>query len=138
MLVLLLLCACGCGHEPIVGPENFETTPLTGQVRLLGRPIGKGWIELSPIDGTTGHLRAGRLNPDGSFVIDRAPVGRVAARLVGTGRLISGDPTLDGLIERYRQVSLIRIDVDRSRREPVVLDLETELTRALREAGGGG
>jgi hypothetical protein len=53
--------------------------------------------------------------------------------------LVSGDPTLDRLIERYRQVSLIRIDVEPSKRAgPVVIDLEAEMARALREAGGGG
>ncbi|WP_406700803.1 hypothetical protein V5E97_18610 [Singulisphaera sp. Ch08] len=75
-ITTLILLLSGCGEE--LGPEQFETTQVSGIIRLGGRSIDqdwKGWIEFIPVDGTVGKLRSATIRPDGSFEADRVAVG---------------------------------------------------------------
>ncbi len=65
--------AAGCAEE--LGPERMETTRVTGVVLEGGRPVGKGWIEFIPFQGTVGRMRSAPLAPDGTFVADGVAVG---------------------------------------------------------------
>lgn len=72
----LLLLNSGCREE--LGPEQFETTQVSGIIRISGRSVPKdwkGWIEFVPVDGTVGKLRSAPIRPDGSFEADRVAVG---------------------------------------------------------------
>jgi hypothetical protein len=72
--------APGCREE--LGPVRFPTTRVTGVVREGERPVGGGWIEFLPVDGTVGNLRSAPLRPDGSFEADRVAVGTNQVGLV--------------------------------------------------------
>jgi hypothetical protein len=80
-MIAALSLAAGCG-EPMGPPERFETTTVSGVLLEGGRPVGGGWIEFIPIDGTVGDQRSARIAADGSFRAQRVPVGAVALRLV--------------------------------------------------------
>ena len=77
---LTLIAFPGCGEE--LGPEAMPTARVSGTVRVGRTPVGGGWIEFLPVDGTIGLLESARLGPDGAFVAGRVPVGRVGIRLV--------------------------------------------------------
>jgi hypothetical protein len=68
--------------EPLGPPERFPTTTVGGMVLEAGRPVGGGWVELIPVEGTVGDQRSAELAPDGSFRAERVSVGEVAVRLV--------------------------------------------------------
>ena len=70
----------GCGEE--LGPVRFPTTRVTGVVREGERPVGGGWIEFQPVDGTVGNLRSAPIRHDGSFEADRVAVGTHQVGLV--------------------------------------------------------
>ncbi len=76
---LVLGLAAGCSEE--LGPERFETTTVRGVVQVGGRPVGGGFIEVFPVDGTMGNLRVGPIAADGTFRLDRVAVGKVAIAL---------------------------------------------------------
>ncbi len=65
--------AAGCREE--LGPERMRMTRVSGIVRVGDRPVGGGWIEFIPIDGTVGNMRTAPLDSDGSFVATRVAVG---------------------------------------------------------------
>ncbi len=71
----------GCGHA--LGPEPMVTTTLVGRLHVGDRPIGRGWVQFLPVEGTLGTLRSAPLAPDGSFRMEKAPVGRVAVGFAG-------------------------------------------------------
>lgn len=96
----------GCAEE--LGPETFRTTSIHGRVTVANRSLGPGWLEIMPVDGTTGLLRSARVEPDGTFRADRVPVGEVAMRLVGFPAVGTGVPSYDGFLRDVRQVYLIR------------------------------
>lgn len=74
------LALAGCAEE--LGPEIIPHTSASGVVLNSGRPLDRGWVELQPLDGTLGDLTSGRIRPDGTFHIARAPVGKVGIRLI--------------------------------------------------------
>lgn len=74
VLPLLALMPAGCGEE--LGPAAWPATRVTGLVREGRRPVGGGWIEFYPVDGTVGNLRVGPIGPDGRFDVDGVAVGR--------------------------------------------------------------
>ena len=80
LVVIAGLLAAGCAEE--LGPEVMRTTSVHGKITQGGRPIGGGWIEFIPADGTVGNLRSARIKADGTFSADRVPVGSVAVRLL--------------------------------------------------------
>lgn len=76
----LVWLAPGCREE--LGPVQFPTTRVTGVVREGGRPVGGGWVEFLPVDGTVGNLRSAPIRRDGSFEADRVAVGTNQVGLV--------------------------------------------------------
>jgi hypothetical protein len=71
----------GCSEE--LGPERFETARVSGIVLEGKRPIGGGWIEFMPLDGTVGKLRSAPIRPDGTFEADGIAVGANSVGIVG-------------------------------------------------------
>ncbi len=69
----------GCGEE--LPPERFATTTVRGIIQVGGRPVPGGFIEILPTGGTRGNLRSGPIAPDGTFQLDRVPVGKVLLNL---------------------------------------------------------
>ncbi|HKI20908.1 MAG TPA: hypothetical protein VKA15_23655, partial [Isosphaeraceae bacterium] len=57
-------------------------TTVRGVVTEGRRPVGGGWIEFVPVDGTIGKLRSARLNADGSFEAKGVAVGVNLVRIV--------------------------------------------------------
>ncbi|MGO9465788.1 MAG: hypothetical protein ACLQIB_48125 [Isosphaeraceae bacterium] len=72
--------SAGCAK--VVGPERMPVTALSGVVTEGRRPVGGGWIEFIPVDGTIGTLRSARLNTDGSFQAKGVAVGVNLVRIV--------------------------------------------------------
>jgi len=67
------LFAAGCAEE--LGPERRVTTRVAGVVREGKRPVGGGWIEFIPMEGTVGNMRSAPIGPDGRFEAEDVPVG---------------------------------------------------------------
>src|SRR5215217_4234890 len=78
---LACVLGAGCGEE--LGPERFRTAVVRGTIRVGSRPVGRGWVEFSPADGTIGKVRSARLAADGSFVAEGVSVGRNQIGVVG-------------------------------------------------------
>jgi hypothetical protein len=74
VVLALLVVTAGCREE--LGPEPMPTTRVRGVVREGRRPVGGGWIEFVPVEGTVGNLRSAPLKPNGSFEADRVAIGR--------------------------------------------------------------
>ena len=74
----------GCAEELGADRERFPTATVRGRVVVGGRPVGGGFAEIGPDSGTPGNLRVGPIRPDGTFELDRVPVGRV---VIGLSRL---------------------------------------------------
>jgi len=123
LAAIALATLAGCAEE--LGPEPMPTARAAGVVTADGRPVVGGWIELLPVDGTVGRLRSGRLGPDGSFQVDRAPVGRVAIRLAGPVRMADGGP-LPRRLDRFRSAYLIRRAVPPGGTDALAIDLGDE------------
>lgn len=80
LVLATALSSTGCGG--VFGPELMPVTRVRGVVREGDRPVGGGWIEFCPVDGTVGKLRSARIAADGSFNADGVSVGENAIRLV--------------------------------------------------------
>jgi hypothetical protein len=79
--ITLVASASGC-TDSIRGPEPMPVASVRGVVTEGGRPVGGGWIEFVPVEGTIGNLRTARLRADGSFSTDGVPVGVNLVRVV--------------------------------------------------------
>lgn len=101
-----LALASGCGDA--WGPETFPTASARGQVLLDGRPIGGGWLEFAPIEGTVGRLRSAPVDRRGSFHVAGLPVGTVGIRLVGSPAAAGIDPRRVRSLKALSQVYAIR------------------------------
>jgi hypothetical protein len=71
--VVLVLLHAGCGEE--LGPEQFRTTRVSGRLVWNGKPVGGGWVEFHPTDGTVGNVRSAPVDRDGRFEADGVAVG---------------------------------------------------------------
>ncbi len=123
LLVVWLILVSGCAEE--IGPRSKPTVSISGRVTAQGgRPVGGGWIEFLPVDGTVGDLRSARLKPDGTFEADRVARGSNAIRLV--------DPPPDVDVPRLFQDfgTPIRREVDGS--TALELNVRDEQLRLLR------
>jgi hypothetical protein len=101
----------GCREE--LGPEPMPTATVTGRIHVAGEPIGGGWVEFHPVEGTVGLSRSAPLALDGTFRADKVPIGRVVIHLEQT----KVEPTFKELLRRLPS----------PRREiqgPCVLDLD--------------
>lgn len=121
-LALLFGPLCGCAEE--LGPVPMPVTTVRGVVTEGILPVSGGWIEFTPVEGTTGRLRSARLGNDGTFVVDRVAVGTNQIRLVNAK--VHGRP--------YRGVfsmsfSTIRREARPDASEPIKIDLLIEQVR---------
>jgi hypothetical protein len=112
-LVILGLLASGCSEELV--PEPMPTASVSGTVHRSGEPVGRGWLEFLPVEGTVGRLRSAEIAPDGTFEADSVAVGTVAIRAVGTNL----PPAEFGMLS---QMFLIRRDVGAD--GPTVLEID--------------
>lgn len=71
LLLLLALAALGCGKE------SYQLAPVSGQVRLNGKPLPKAWVHFAPkaskeniAPGPTSH---GQTDRDGRFTLGVDP-----------------------------------------------------------------
>ncbi len=112
----------GCGK--VRGPERMPVTDVRGVVNEGRRPVGGGWIEFIPVDGTIGKLRSARLNDDGSFEATGVAVGVNLVRFVGA-RIES--PAIARLVGNF--ASPIRRVISEEDRQPLAIDLLDETVR---------
>ena len=134
LLALIALAAMGCSEE--WGPEPIRTTTVRGRIIRGTRPIGSGWVEIAPVDGTRGRLRTGPLRPDGSFEIASVGVGRVLIGLVRApvGPLATPGGLIDGAAYFHSFSSPIRRVICPDAAVPLVIDLDREVA-GIREDG---
>jgi hypothetical protein len=141
-LVISASLAGSAGCSQLLGPENFPTTSIKGTVTISERPVGPGWIEFNPVDGTTGNLRTAPIRPDGSYSAERVPIGRVAVTLNNL-HLPSNAKDLGALPAGYYRFSdnpiqrdllpgeLTRLDFDLTAEASAYRQRRTELDRLL-------
>jgi hypothetical protein len=137
--IMLAVLGSGCSEE--LGPERMPITHVSGVVLEGGSPVGGGWIEFIPVEGTVGNFRSARLRPDGSFEANKVAVGENALRLVNAPIKTPGWARLFGAF-----TTPIRRMIPERPRKPLKIDLVEELIlyqkshsqasdRALRETG---
>jgi hypothetical protein len=71
--------------EPPGPPTRPPVTRVTGVVRLAGKPIPGGFLQIHPKGQTVGEHAITPISTDGLFDCERAPVGPVDLRLRITG-----------------------------------------------------
>jgi hypothetical protein len=119
-LPLTGLLASGCAEE--LGPERKETTRVVGVVREGRRPIGRGWVEFVPADGTVGNLRSAPLRPDGSFIADGVAVGVNRIGLTGAPLESPGGRNVFNPL-----TSQVRREIPRTPSGPLTIDVLEEV-----------
>jgi hypothetical protein len=127
--LLAALILAGCAEE--LGPERFPTTSVSGRLTIRGQPVGGRWLEFLPGEGTLGNLRSAPLRPDGTFRVDRLPVGKLAIRLAGPPLPPTGNRDLDAFLARVGGAHWIVRDTGKSPRA-MTIDLAEERLRLLR------
>lgn len=129
---VVALAATGCGRA--LGPERMPTTTIRGRVLLDGRPVGPGWIEMLPAQGTRGRLRSAPVAADGSFVADGVPIGRLAVRLAGRPLPQTPDPQLNAFLSQIRREHGLRLEVAPGTSAPYEMDLREAMIALQRAA----
>ena len=81
LAIALTALPVGCGNT--LGPERFKTTRVEGRVRIGLTPLDGGFIEFMPTGATVGIMTSGPIGSDGTFVVERAPVGEIAVGFFG-------------------------------------------------------
>jgi hypothetical protein len=123
-LALSALVALGCREE--LGPEPMPTTRVVGRVHIRSTPVGGGWIEFFPVDGTIGKMRSARLRPDGTFEADSVAVGRNAIQIAHPPLPLPGG-------RWFERIALIRRDIGQVPETTIDIDVQDEYLRFLRE-----
>lgn len=114
--------ASGCSEE--LGPVPMPVARVRGVMREGSRPVGGGWIEFTPVDGTIGKLRSARLRADGKFEADGVAVGINQVRIVNA--TIGGSP-YRGIFSA--SMSPIRREIAPDGTGAIEIDLITEAVR---------
>jgi hypothetical protein len=125
---LVSVAAClftGCSQGPATGL-------VTGEVTLDGKPLEKGHLEFTPVDGQgqTGGIQIAGGKFSGPIPIAKMRVKIHAPRVVkGTYQAYPGAPLEDDVVEalpaRYHEKSDITLDVKRGKQE-VKYDLQSK------------
>jgi hypothetical protein len=127
-MAISVLLAMGCREE--LGPEPMPTTRVSGRVHIRTQPVGGGWIEFYPTDGTIGKVRSARLRPDGTFDADRVSLGRNAIQIAHPSvKLFDYAPGASP----FEQVAVIRREIDKVPKTTIDIDLQDEYLRLIRE-----
>lgn len=120
----VVLVLAGCGR--MAAPPLRETVDVRGRILAGGSPIGRGWVQLWPIEGTVGNMRTAPLEADGSFRVTKVPVGRVLVMVDPAEPPASGDRFRAARIARARGFeSPIRATIASPMPEPLAIDLLT-------------
>src|SRR6185312_7714447 len=122
-LAVALAVAPGCSEE--LGPERWETARVSGVVRHRGQPVGGGFIEFLPAEGTVGNLRSAPIGPDGRFEVEGVAVGVNRVGLVGAPLA-----TLEARREFDPLGSTVRRTIPRGGVTGLTIDLLEEMARA--------
>lgn len=110
----------------MTAPLPRETADVHGRLLAGGSPIGRGWIQIWPIEGTVGNLRVAPLEADGSFRATGVPVGRVLLMVNPADPVPSGDRFRALRIARAQGFdSPIRLTIKNPSPEPFTIDLLT-------------
>jgi len=126
VLPALVAVLAGCREE--LGPVNFPTTCVAGVVLEGGRPVGGGWIEFIPVEGTVGNLRSSPISAAGRFEASGVAVGK---NLVG---LVNAPVRIPGGRERFWSIaSPIRRTIAPGPKSTLVIDLLEETIRHQQE-----
>ncbi len=135
----LTFCLAGCGEE--LGPERFETTTVRGVIQVGGRPVVGGFVEIFPVDGTTGNLRVGPIAADGTFRLERVAVGKVAIAL--SRMPVEPIPSVKGPVDPRRfqinhpdRIPILRSIPPKNPTDLPPIDLINEAARATRRTAG--
>jgi hypothetical protein len=123
--LLAALAMAGCREE--LGPVAFPTTRVSGVVLEAGRPVGGGWIEFVPVEGTVGNLRSAPIRADGQFEASGVAVGKNLVRLVHAPIRIPGGQHL------FWFESPIRRQIPRGPAVTLVIDVLEEAIRHQNE-----
>lgn len=75
------LAGFGCGFRAPGPAWRYPTTTVTGRLTLSSQPIPDGWVTLEPFGATIGDQVIGRLDGEGRFRIEGAPIGPLQVRL---------------------------------------------------------
>lgn len=128
--IAFALLLSGCREE--LGPERMPTAHVSGRIHFRGQPLGGGWLEFHPDDGTVGKLRSTVVGPDGTFQTDRVPAGRVALQYVHPTRVPATIPrSID--LNVFERIALMRRDVTAGADNSLDIDLYDEWLLYLRE-----
>ena len=131
LTALLGLLAPGCAEE--LATERPATARIQGVVRVGDRPVGGGWIEFLPVEGTVGNLRSAPLGPDGRFQVSGVAVGRNLVRLVRSPIELP-TPSPDPRLGFGQFTSPLRVEVREG--ASIDLDVRAEAQRLRREPPG--
>jgi len=115
----------GCSQGPATGT-------ITGEITLDGKPLPKGHLEFTPIDGQ--GQTGGIMIEDGKFS-GQVPVAKMRVQIhgqkvvKGAYQAYPGAPLEDGVVEllpaRYHEKSDITLDVKRGKQD-VKYDLQSK------------
>ncbi|HEV3120841.1 MAG TPA: hypothetical protein VGY53_03010 [Isosphaeraceae bacterium] len=126
LAALSALALSGCANE--LGPEPMPTVRVVGRVHIRGAPVGPGWIEFNPVDGTIGLLRVAQIAADGTFVADRVSLGKNAIQIAPAANLPLA-------FRDFGRIALVRREVRDTPTTTIDIDLEDELLHLLKEHG---
>ena len=116
-----ILIASGCGED--LGAPAMPTARVVGRIHFGGQPIGSGWIEFHPVDGTIGTIRSARIGPDGRFEAERVAVGENVVLLVNPPSRVGPNGLRDyGVFGVFTRYPIVRRTVGPN--GPTALDID--------------
>jgi hypothetical protein len=123
-IALAGLFVCGCGKSS--GPPKVQTIPVTGTIRLDGKPLGNADIVFVPSEGIGGF--SARTKDDGSYQLEGITGGKAVCKgkcSVRVSKMLKADgsapnpdepPAIAGatesLPERYSSAGLTELSAD--------------------------
>jgi hypothetical protein len=120
-VALVVVLACGCsGSSP-------QRAPVSGTVKVDGRPLERGVITFIPVEGTQGPGAGGEIT-DGEFALDQA-----AGAVVGTNRI-----EIRGFRKTGRKINVMGSTIDEEiQAVPAEYNDKSTLTRPINDGANG-
>ena len=87
-LAMIIVLLASCSEE--LPRSEPRLAKVSGMVMEGNRPVGGGWIEFVPIEGTVSSLRSAPIASDGSFSVEGVGVGPNSIGLVDIPSTIPG------------------------------------------------
>jgi hypothetical protein len=94
-LTITVFAVVGCEFTPPGGPTRFPKSSVEGAVLLAGRPLPNGataWVTFYPEGSARGDVTVCRVNADGNYRSDHAPVGPLNVRIDVAPSVLAGLP----------------------------------------------